>query len=277
MQPEEVKQDIKNLYAKFAEAGTNQEHDTLFDSPNYAFCRKRYGQTDLSIVPKTARRLACGSGNPLALAGIKPGSKVVDLGCGGGIDVILAAHRVEEHGKVLGIDIVPEMVHAAQQAVTESGLQQHIFFRTIDIEDIYPLPKTFADVVTANGVINLCPDRLTVYKNIFRILKPGGVLVLSDVVLTEDIGQKLRKVIQADRNGCLGRIVSTDDHLKQLTRLSFEIECIETNNLTFEDIVTIASYPDRNLHDNQPHPEELLPLHDKVAVVTIIAKRRPLN
>jgi SAM-dependent methyltransferase len=155
-------------------------------------------------------------------------------------------------------------------------LHPYIFFRTIDIEDIYPLPKNFADVVTANCVINLCPDRVTVYKNIFRILKPGGILVFSDFVLTEELDPLLRKRLQADRTGCLGRAVPADDHLQHLTKLSFEILRVEKSSLTAEDLETIACYPDRD-HHATPNGEDLLHLQDKVAVATIIAKRRPLN
>ena len=273
---EGLKQEVISLYTQFAEAGMAQEQHSVIDSANYAFCRKRYKQSDLATVPQTALRLACGSGNPASFAEILPGNAVVDLGCGGGIDVILAARRVEKQGKVLGIDIAPEMVAAAKQAVAESGLQPHIFFRAIDIEDIYPLPKNFADVVTANCVINLCPDRVTVYKNIFRILKPGGILVFSDFVLTEKIDPHLRERLQADRTGCLGRAVPADDHLQKLTKLSYDILRVEHGSLTAEDLETIVCYPDRDLH-MPPSPEDLLLLQDKVAVVTIIAKRRPLN
>jgi arsenite methyltransferase len=276
MTPEEAKRDIKNLYARFAETHMAHEPYSFTDSANYAFCRKNYDRSELSTVPQTALRLACGSGNPVSFAEIKPGSAIVDLGCGGGIDVILAAREAEKQGKVLGIDIAPEMIEAAEQAVAELSLPQHIFFRTIDIEDIYPLPKNFADVVTANCVINLCPGRVTVYKNIFRILKPGGILVLSDFVLTEKIDPHLREHLQVARTGCLGRAVSADDHLQELTKLSFDILRVEYNSLTAEDQETIACYPDRDLH-MPPRPEDLLLLQDKAAVVTIIAKRRPLN
>jgi ubiquinone/menaquinone biosynthesis C-methylase UbiE len=276
MTPDEVKQDIKNLYAGFVETHKTRDSQAFIDSANYAFCRKRYDESKLATVPQTARRLACGSGDPVALAEIKPGSAVVDLGCGGGIDIIMAARQVEEQGKVLGIDIAPEMIEAAQQSVAESGLQPHIFFRTIDIENIYPLPKIFADVVTANCVINLCPDRVTVFKNIFRILKPGGILVFSDFVLSEEIDPHLRKRLQADRTGCLGRAVPADDHLRQLTKLSFEIIEFEKSDLTALELETIVCYPDRALHV-PPSPADILLLQDKVAVVSIIAKRRPLN
>jgi arsenite methyltransferase len=271
----EERKEVKNLYARFA-ASMAGESVSLVDSANYAFCRKRYREAELALVPPTALRLACGCGNPVDFADIRPGGVVVDLGCGGGIDIVLAAHKVAEHGKVLGIDIAPAMVEAAQRTVTESGLSQLIFFRTLDIEDIYPLPKNFADVVLANGVINLCPDRSTVYANIYRVLRPGGVLVLADFVLSGDIDSQLRKRLWADRTGCLSRAVATEEHLRLLKKLTFDILRADSNHISAEDLETIACYPDRNLHAG-PRPEDLLQLQDKVAVVTILAKRRPLN
>jgi ubiquinone/menaquinone biosynthesis C-methylase UbiE len=206
---------------------------------------------------------------------IPSGCAVVDLGCGGGLDVILAARRAE-HGKVLGIDMVPEMIKRAQQAVAESGLQQHIFFRLADIEDIYPLPKNFADVVLANCVINLCPDKLTVYKNIFRILKPGGVLVVTDSVMTEEIDPQVRGRIQADPSNCLSGAVSEEEHLRNLKKLTFDIVKTDCFTLTAEDIETIARYPDRDSISPLSR-EDLLSLQGKAAGMKIMAKRRPLN
>jgi len=272
----EEKQEVKNLYAKFAETFINRASHPLVDSANHAFCRKRYRKSELALVPPTALRLACGCGNPVDFGDIRPGGVVVDLGCGGGIDIVLAAHKVGEHGKVLGIDFAPEMIEAAQQAVAEAGLRQLIFFRALDIEDIYPLPKNFADVVTANCVINLCPDRTTVYKNIYRILKPGGVLVLSDIVLSEETDPQFCKGIRSDHTNSLCRAVTAEDHLQLLQKLTFEILHVDTNNLAAEDLETIACYPDRDLH-GEPRSDDLLQLQGKVAVVTIMAKRRPLN
>jgi len=269
------KEEVKKLYAAFAETIARQA-PAVVDSANYAFCRKRYRKSELALVPPTALRLACGCGNPVEFADIQPGSVVVDLGCGGGIDIVLAAHKVTEHGKVLGIDIAPEMIDAARQAVSESGLHQLILFRTLDIEEIYPLPKNFADVVIANCVINLCPDRTTVYKNIFRILRPGGLLLLSDLVLAEKIDPHLHKRLRSDHAGCLGRAVATEDHLQLLKRLTFEILSVDNNNLSAADLETIACYPDLDLHGT-PDSEDLLQLQGKMSVATIMAKRRPLN
>ena len=272
----EEKQEVKNLYATYAESVMAGESLPLIDSANYAFCRKRYREAELALIPPVALRLACGGGNPVELADIQPGGVVVDLGCGGGIDMVLAAHKVAEHGKLLGIDIAPEMITAARQAITESDLKPHIFFRTADIEDISLLPRNFADTVLANGVVNLCPDRTTVYKNIFRILRPGGILIVADFVLTEEIDHDLLARLRTDRTGCLGGAVATEDHLQILKKFTLDILRVDHNDLIAEDLKTIAGYPDRDLHEG-PSPNDLLQLQGKVAVVTIMAKRRPLN
>ncbi|MFC1837139.1 methyltransferase domain-containing protein [Thermodesulfobacteriota bacterium] len=269
MEQPHLKQEIKELYGAFAATVNAQE------APAYSFCRKRYGQAELSSVPPTALRLACGCGNPVSLTDIPPGCTVVDLGCGGGIDVIIAA-RMAEHGKTLGIDLVPGMIRGAQQAVTESGLQQNIFFRVADIEDISSLPRNFADVVLANCVINLCPDKLTVYRNIFRILKPGGVLVTSDPVLSEEIDLQLRERLQATRTNCFSGAVSEKKHLQILKKLTLDIMETDSLTLTPEDLKTIARYPERDSILPLSR-DDLLSLQGKAGVMTVKAKRRPLN
>ncbi len=274
---EEVKQEVKNLYGKHAETGLFQESDKPFDAAHYGFCQRRYPESDLALVPQTALRLSCGCGNPVSLAAIRPGCTVVDLGCGGGIDVVLAAHKTEAQGKVLGIDMVPEMIEAAKQAVAESGLEQHIFFRTADIEDIFPLPKNFADIVIANCVINLCPDIVTVYKNIFRILRPGGILVISDIVLTGGIETILQERLQANRTSCLSGLIDEEDHQRILHKLSFmDVVVLDRFSLATEDLETIASYPGRDFA-SPPSQDDLRLLQGKVAGMTIMARRRPLN
>jgi arsenite methyltransferase len=276
MIPAEVKQEVKNLYTLFAETVMTRKSYPFNDSINYAFCRQRYRESELALVPPTALRLSCGCGNPVGFANIRPGCAVVDLGCGGGIDVVLAGHMVAEHGRVLGIDIAPAMVAGARQALAESGLAPHIFFRTADIEDIYPLPKNFADVVLANGVVTLCLDIRTVYSNVFRILRPGGVVIIADVILTEEIDPHLRARLLAGPSGYLDRAVAEAEHLLTLSKLSFDVLQVERTPFTLDELETIACYPNRDLI--APLSREVLELlQNKMAGVMIMARRRPLN
>jgi len=155
------------------------------------------------------------------------------------------------------------------------GMTGCVFIRVADIEDIYLLPKTFADVVLANGVINLCPDKFTVFKNIFRILRPGGILILSDIVLADGIDPQVDERIRLDRTSCLSGAVSTEEHLRNLERLTFEILQTEYAGLTVDDIETIGRYPDK---DSLPlSQEDLLHLQGKAVVMTVLAKRRPFG
>ena len=143
------------------------------------------------MVPEVALNLSRGCGNPTGFANLKSGDFVVDFGCGGGIDVILAARKVGKEGRVVGIDFAPQMIERAKQAVIEFGLQEwDIELRVADMGKSQ-LPNGFADVVISNCVINLYPDKDAVYEEAFRIVRSGGRLAISDIVLNEDIDSQL--------------------------------------------------------------------------------------
>ncbi|MFQ5898853.1 MAG: methyltransferase domain-containing protein [Candidatus Methylomirabilia bacterium] len=129
---------------------------------------------------------------------------VVDFGCGGGIDVILAAHRVGEQGRVIGIDSAPQMIERARQAVAEARLPDEKITLRVAAMEQSPLPDSFADVVISNCVINLCPDKDAVYEEAFRILRPGGRIAISDIVLTAHIDPELHERFRSTWAGCLG-------------------------------------------------------------------------
>ena len=125
-------------------------------------------------MPEGALDLSRGCGNPTGFARLQPGEVVVDFGCGGGLDVILAAHKVGPHGKVVGLDIAPEMIERAKQAVAAAGLEDRdIDLRVAELEKSQ-LPDTFADVIISNCVINLCPDKDAVYKRPIACCDPAG-------------------------------------------------------------------------------------------------------
>ena len=203
-----------------------------------------YEQADLSLIPEVALNLSRGCGNPTGFANIRPGDVVVDFGCGGGIDVILAARKVGERGKVIGIDFAPQMIERAKQAVAEAGLKdRNVELRIADMGKT-DLPAGFADVVISNCVINLCPDKDAVYKEAFRLLLPGGRVGISDIVLTEGISPELKIRFESIWSGCLGGAISENEYLKKVKEVGFaEIQIVAHHVLTQEELEAMARCP----------------------------------
>ena len=203
-----------------------------------------YDQSDLSLIPEVTLNLSRGCGNPTGFANIRPGDVVVDFGCGGGIDVILAAHKVGKQGKVVGIDFAPQMIERAKQAVAEAGLKDRdIELRVADMGKTN-LPMGFANVVISNCVINLCPDKDAVYKEAFRLLGPGGRVAISDIVLTDGISPELRIRFESTWSGCLGGAISENEYFKKVKGVGFaEIMIVAHHVLTPEELEAMARCP----------------------------------
>jgi SAM-dependent methyltransferase len=202
---------------------------------------------------------------------------VVDFGCGAGIDVILAAHRVGEQGRVVGIDFAPQMIERAKQAVIESGFQERdIELRIADMGKSQ-LPKGFADVVISNCVINLCPDKNAVYEEAFRILRPGGRLAISDIVLTEDIDPQLRERFQATWAGCLGGAILEKGYWQTVRKTGFvEIQIVSRHTLTPEELKAMACCPAEEFTP-PPNNEDLATVEKKVDSIKFTAIRPSLG
>jgi SAM-dependent methyltransferase len=148
--------------------------------------RALYTEEQLARVPTGAIEWALGVGNPIAHAALKPGETVLDLGPGGGIDSILAAHEVGPGGHVVGIDMLDEMVDRASENARDAGVGDWTEFQRAQMEDI-PLPDASVDVVVSNGVINLSPRKSRVLSEIHRVLKPGGRVCVADLTVEEDL------------------------------------------------------------------------------------------
>lgn len=144
-----------------------------------------YEPNQLAGLPAGAIAQALGVGNPVRAARLKPGGVVLDLGCGGGIDTLLAAREVGPTGRAIGLDTLPEMLAAAARHAAEMGLS-NIEWLQGDLEDI-PLPNASVDVALSNGVVNLSPRKSRVFAEVHRVLRPGGSLVAADIVVDDDL------------------------------------------------------------------------------------------
>lgn len=144
-----------------------------------------YDPEQLALLPRGAIEQALGVGNPVRAAGLRPGEIVVDLGSGGGIDTILAAHAVAPAGKAIGLDMLPEMLEVAARNAADAGVRNVEWVRG-ELEAV-PLPDGSVDVVISNGVLNLSPRKSRAFAEIFRILRPDGRVVVADIVVDEDL------------------------------------------------------------------------------------------
>lgn len=177
-----------------------------------------YSDPEMSAVPEGAN-LGFGCGNPVALASLKKGEVVLDLGSGAGFDAFLAAQRVGTTGRVIGVDMTPEMVAKARENAKKSEYP-HAEFRLGEIERL-PVEDSSVDVIISNCVINLSPDKETVFKEAFRVLKPGGRLMVSDLVLVRELPEALKGSVEA-YVGCLAGAIRKEEYLGFITAAGFK-------------------------------------------------------
>ena len=184
-----------------------------------------YDATQEGEVPELALKAALGCGNPTALAELKAGETVLDLGSGGGIDVLLSARRVGPTGKAYGLDMTDEMLAVAEDNKRKSGLTNVEFLKG-EIERI-PLPDNSVDVIISNCVINLSGDKDRVLKEAFRVLKPGGRFAVSDVVVRGDVPAEIRRSMEL-WVGCVAGALRDYDYVAKLAKAGFDAIDIET-------------------------------------------------
>jgi arsenite methyltransferase len=183
-----------------------------------------YGQGETSVIPETALQASLGCGNPTALAKLQAGEIVLDLGSGGGIDVLLSARRVGPTGKAFGLDMTDEMLALAEDNKRKSGLTNVEFLKG-EIENI-PLPDNSVDVIVSNCVINLSGDKDRVLQEAFRVLKPSGRFAISDVVVRGEVPTEIRKSMEL-WVGCVAGALSDRDYRQKLAAAGFEAIDIE--------------------------------------------------
>jgi SAM-dependent methyltransferase len=177
-----------------------------------------YDASEKQILPAEAVAVSLGCGNPSALAQLNPGEVVLDLGSGGGIDVLLSAQRVGPSGKAYGLDMTDEMLALARENKRRSGLENVEFLKG-EIENI-PLPDSSVDVIISNCVVNLSADKDRVMREAFRVLKPGGRFAVSDVVVRGDVPEAVRKSVEL-WVGCIAGALEETEYVSKLEAAGF--------------------------------------------------------
>lgn len=220
----DIKKAVRESYTRIAEQGSSR-----CCGPSSSCCGSNdalqeigrgigYSDDELTSVPDGAN-LGLGCGNPVALASLREGETVLDLGSGDGFDCFLAANKVGAGGKVIGVDMTPEMIARARKNAS-SGDYQNVEFRLGEIESL-PVADASVDAVLSNCVINLSPDKKQVFKEVFRVLKPGGRIMVSDIILLKPLPDAIRNSVEA-YVGCIAGAALKDEYLGAMELAGFE-------------------------------------------------------
>ena len=221
--PNQILDSVRAKYAAVAESDLSTEHAGV-KAVAEAF---GYSTEELTSIPSEANMgLSCG--NPTATASLKPGEVVVDLGSGGGLDVFLASKKVGPTGRAIGIDMTPAMIERARSNA-EAGNYQNVEFHLATIDHL-PLADASVDCVISNCVLNLAPDKPAVFREIARVLKPGGRLAVSDIALKADLPQELAQSLAA-YVGCIAGAIKIDEYREGLLKAGFQhVEVVDSGS-----------------------------------------------
>lgn len=239
MKEDEIKKTVKEGYAKIAKDESACCPPATKVS-RLASLAEDYGETmgysqeELHSVPEGAN-LGLGCGNPVALASLQEGETVLDLGSGAGLDCFLASQKVGQTGKVIGVDMTPEMVNKARRSA-EKGSYTNVEFRLGEIENL-PVADHSIDVVLSNCVINLSPDKRRVFQEAFRVLKPGGRIMISDIVLTRQLPAFIKESV-AGYIACVSGAMMRDEYVACIEAAGFQtIKVIDETPFPFDCLI----------------------------------------
>ncbi len=223
--PQDIKTEVRKRYgqaAKRAQEGAGCCGGSI--DGESAITSSLYQTDELQHLPREAVVASLGCGNPVAVADLHEGETVLDLGSGGGIDVLLSARRVGPKGKAYGLDMTDEMLELARKNAGEAGVANVEFLKG-EMEDI-PLPEASVDVIISNCVVNLSPDKARVLTEAFRVLRPGGRVAIADIVTRKDLPTAVRDSMAA-WTGCIAGALAEDDYRAKLAAAGFEDVQIE--------------------------------------------------
>ncbi len=240
MKNSDVKKVVREGYAKIARQGRSCCGPSTsccgsVDAAEDISKRIGYNEEELASVPEGSN-LGLGCGNPTALASLKEGETVLDLGSGGGLDCFLAANKVGINGTVIGIDMTPEMIEKARENARRENYN-NVEFRLGEIENL-PVADNSVDVLISNCVINLSSDKKRVFREAFRVLKPGGRLMISDIVLTKELPDFLKNSVQA-YIGCVSGAMLKEDYEETIKAAGFnEVKIVDETHFPVEGWLT---------------------------------------
>lgn len=276
MKEKDVKRIVKEGYAKVARRTDccSPTATTVDNAQDTGCCQemslneisRRMGYTDeeLAEVPESSN-LGLGCGNPVTLASVNEGETVLDLGSGAGVDCFLAANRVGKTGKVIGVDMTPEMVKKARKNAKKGGYET-VEFRVGEIEDL-PVSDNSVDVIISNCVINLSPDKEKVFQEAFRVLKPGGRIIISDIVLLKELPASLRDSEEA-YIGCVAGAVLKDEYMGLIEKAGFININILGENL-FPPELVVSELPAQASTENSNMPPEKAEIFQSIVSIKV--------
>ena len=230
---EDIKAFVKEKYGQVAvNAGEHKQTSCCGSGTSKdAITRDLYSEAETQGIPVEALLASMGCANPIALAQLNPGEVVLDLGSGGGIDVLLSAKRVGATGKAYGLDMTDEMLELARKNQAEAGIKNVEFLKG-EIENV-PLPDSSVDVIISNCVINLSPDKDQVLREAFRVLKPAGRFAVADIVLTKPVSVEVQKHIGL-WTGCVAGALEINEYKLKLLQAGFtdaDVEVVKTYSI----------------------------------------------
>jgi arsenite methyltransferase len=270
MKEERIRKQVRNRYAKIAKTRSSCCSSTCGSgTQSSAEMSKLIGYSDeeMGSVPEGAN-LGLGCGNPTALASLKEGERVLDLGSGGGFDAFLAARKVGKTGKVIGVDMTPDMLDKAR-ANARKGKYTNVEFRLGEIENL-PIADNSVDVIISNCVINLSPDKKRVFEEAFRVLAPKGRLMVSDIVLLEELPEVVQKNAEA-YGACVSGAEIKGKYLGLIGKAGFQnVKVVEETTFPIEDVLSEPSVQ-KVIKKLALSPEQLKKLEKSIVSIKVSA------
>jgi arsenite methyltransferase len=253
--PNDVRSGVRKAYAQLARRSSGN----CCSPPDTGSSNTGYLETDLAALPETALSASAGCGNPTAIAQLKPGEVVLDLGSGGGIDVFLAARKVGPTGSVIGVDMTPEMIETARRNAEKTGLK-NVEFRLGEIEHL-PVSDKSVDIIISNCVINLSPEKDQVFREAYRVLKKGGRMQISDM-MASGIPDQLRKDISLWAS-CVGGAIKLEEYINKIKAAGFSEVEVVNEEVYSKDVIESSL---QSARENSQNSEERKKLGKLVAL-----------